>query len=208
MITTVLYVLVALCAVSVLGWEKLGASQSPLADVAAVALGKKAFVGLSIIALFSTGNTVLILLMSAARLLFGMAEGGSLPPSLATVHKTRKSPYVATMFVAAIAVLMIVGLENIEIVANLTNFSLLATFVVVNSAVIVLRYREPEAERPFIVPGRIGKVPVIPVLAAISSALMLASVGSTAVPIGLAIAATGTVMYGISFRLHAQHPVP
>jgi APA family basic amino acid/polyamine antiporter len=58
-ITTVLYVLVAIAAVSVVGWEELGSSDSPLADVAAVALGRRAFVGLSIIALFSTANTVL-----------------------------------------------------------------------------------------------------------------------------------------------------
>ena len=203
-ITTVLYVLVALCAVSVLGWEKLGTSQSPLADVGAVALGQKAFIGLSIIALFSTGNTVLILLMSAARLLYGMAEGGSLHRSLATIHKTRKSPWVATVFVAMIAVVMIVALENIEIVANLTNFSLLATFVVINAAVVVLRYKEPDAKRPFIVPGRIGRLPVIPVLGGLSSVLMLAGVGWTAALIGVVIAGTGIVMYAISYRLRER----
>ena len=87
-ITTVLYVLVALCAVSVLGWERLGASESPLADVVAESLGRRAFFGLSVIALFSTANTVLILLMSASRLLYGMAEDGKVPKFLAAVHQT------------------------------------------------------------------------------------------------------------------------
>jgi len=39
-ITTALYVTVALSAISGLGWRQLGASKSPLADVAALALGQ------------------------------------------------------------------------------------------------------------------------------------------------------------------------
>jgi APA family basic amino acid/polyamine antiporter len=161
----VIYVAVALCAISVLGWQKLGASKSPLADVAAVALGHRAFFVLSIIALFSTANTVLILLMSAARLLYGMAEDGSLPRKLAKIHPSLHSPYAATLVVAAVAILMIVTLRNITIVANVTNFSLLSTFVIINAAVVVLRYREPNVDRPFKVPGRLGRLPLIPVLA-------------------------------------------
>ena len=121
--------------------------------MAAYALGNQAFVILSVIALFSTANTVLIMLMSAARLLYGMAEDGSLPRVLAKVHQTRRSPYVATYVVGLISVGMIVALQNIAVVASVTNFALLATFVIINGAVIVLRYREPNVARPFNVPG-------------------------------------------------------
>lgn len=194
-VTTILYVVVALCAVSVLGWEKLGASKSPLADVAAFALGHKAFLVLSVIALFSTGNTVLIMLMSAARLLYGMAEDGSLPRVFAKIHKTRQSPYVATCAVAALAIAMIVTLQNITVVASLTNFSLLTTFVIINGAVVVLRYREPHVDRPFKIPGSIGKLPVIPLLGVFSSLVMLPFVGRAAIIIGTSLAAVGLLLY-------------
>ncbi|MBC8351231.1 MAG: amino acid permease [Planctomycetes bacterium] len=186
-ITTVLYVIVALCAISGLGWEKLGTSASPLADVAAVALGHQAFLLLAVIALFSTGNTVLILLMSAARLLYGMAEDGALPQALARIHKSRQSPYVATSAVAIIAIAMIASLRNIAVVANLSNFSLLVTFVIINSAVIVLRFREPQAARPFKIPGNVGSLPLVPVLGVVSSLFMLLFVGWKVIVIGTAL---------------------
>ena len=194
-VTTLLYVLVAICAVSVLPWEKLGESNAPLADVAAIALGQKAFWGLSIIALFSTGNTVLIMIMSASRLLYGMAEDGSMPASLAKVHETRKSPYVATIVVAIIAVILIVGVNDIGEVANVTNFSLLSAFVVINLAVIVLRYKEPDTPRPFKVPGAIGQFALVPVFGIGTSLFMLSYVGLKPAIIGIVIALAGLVAY-------------
>jgi APA family basic amino acid/polyamine antiporter len=192
-ISTVLYVVVAVCAVSVLDWERLGASESPLADVAAVSLGPKAFVLLSVIALFSTDNTVLILVMSAARLLYGMAEDGALPSGLARIHRTRKTPHVATLVVALAAMVVIVAFERIEVVANLTNFVMLATFAIVNAAAIVLRYREPDVPRPFKVPLAVGRMPVIPLLGTASSIFMLSYVGATAMVAGVLITLSGVV---------------
>jgi APA family basic amino acid/polyamine antiporter len=194
-ITTVLYVLVAIAAVSVVGWERLGSSESPLADVVAVTLGQRAFVGLSIIALFSTGNTVLILIMSASRLLYGMAEDGTMPIRLAAIHQTRQSPYAATLAVACISILIIVGLQRIAIVANVTNFALLAAFLIINASVVALRYREPNTHRPFKVPLSIGRLPLVPVFGVISSLFLLSYVGVNAILIGLGVALTGLIMY-------------
>ena len=194
-ITTFLYVLVAISAVSVLGWEKLGASESPLADVVAITFGRHAFWGLSVIALFSTGNTVLILLMSAARLVYGMAEDGKLPAMLATVHPSRRSPYVATLLVSLVAVVPIVSLKHIAVVANLTTFAMLTAFVIINAAVIVLRYREPQTERPFVVPIRLGKLPLVPLIGIVSSLGMLSYVGAMAIGIGVALSGVGCVLY-------------
>lgn len=198
-ITTVLYVLVAICAVSVVSWEQLGKSEAPLADVAAVALGHKAFLGLSVIALFSTANTVLILLMSAARLLYGMSEDGKMPKILATIHQTRQSPYVATIAVAALSVVIIITLKNISVVANLTNFTLLTAFIIINLAVVVLRYREPDTPRPFQVPGRVGRLPLIPIFGILSSLFMLSYVGMTSIVFGLGLAVAGCVLYFLRF---------
>lgn len=204
-ITTLLYVIVALCAISVVGWQRLGASKSPLADVAALALGHEAFLVLSIIALFSTGNTVLILLMSGARLLYGMAEDGSLPSKFAKLHRSRNSPHIATCAVAAVAIGMIVSLRNITDIANLTNFTLLTTFAIINAAVIVLRYREPNAERPFRVPGSFGRLPLIPLLGILSSLAMLLFVGWKAVLVGTALGALGMVIHQMRRFLHQPH---
>ena len=84
--TVFLYICVAVTAVSVLDFRVLGLSGVPLADVAAVALGNDAFVLLSWIALFSTMNTVLVVMLGGSRIVYGMAYAGSLPKILSRVH--------------------------------------------------------------------------------------------------------------------------
>jgi APA family basic amino acid/polyamine antiporter len=87
---------------------------------------------------------------------------------------------------------------EIDFVANVTNFTLFVTFVVINASVILLRYRAPEAVRPFRIPGNIGRLPVIPVLGVFSSLFLLAQldamvllVGGVLVVIGAGIALVG-----------------
>ena len=184
-ITAVLYVLTALAAVSVLGWEKLSSSPSPLADVAAKALGRRAFFLLAFIALFSTANTVLILIMSNARVLYGMARDGVMFELFGRVHKTRGTPHMATLGIAFVAVFMALLLRKIDIVANLTNFAIFTTFIFINAAVIVLRFKEPNTPRPFKIPLSIYRVPIVPVLGILSSFTMALYVGRQAFAVGV-----------------------
>ena len=60
-ISTLLYMLVSISSIGVLGWEALSESKAPLSDVVGKAI-PNASVIMSIIALFATSNTVLILL--------------------------------------------------------------------------------------------------------------------------------------------------
>lgn len=50
---------------------------------------------LSAIALFATTNTLLMLLVAAFRIIFGMASDGALPNSLADIHPKTKTPFKA-----------------------------------------------------------------------------------------------------------------
>ena len=200
-ITTVLYVLVALAAVAVVGWEELAASDAPLAAVTDAALGSEASAALAMVALFSTGNTVLLLIVSAARLLWGMAEDGALPAGLARVGTTKKTPWVATLIVAGLAGGVMAMAGRIETIANLVNLALFATFLAMNASLIALRWKEPELERPFRVPGAIpvpglpGPLPVLPVLGIASVVVMAVSTGVQALGIGLVVLATGAAVY-------------
>jgi len=201
-VTTVLYVVVALSAVSVLGWQRLGQSEAPLADVVAASLGQRASYALSMIALFSTGNTVLILILSSARLMYGMAQDGSLPRRLASVHRRRQTPHVATIVTAVLAIAVVLGFETIELAANLTNFALLTTFAVINAAVIVLRYKQPDTPRPFRIPGNIGKFPLLPLLGVASALLMLINVGYLAAVIGAMLCIAGALVFVLRRSFH------
>src|SRR3989338_7114230 len=171
-ITTVFYVLVALAAVSIIGWEELSTSKAPLATVAAASLGGYAFLLLGIIALFSTSNTVLITLVTTSRLVYGMAEEKGLPKVLSLVHERTRTPWVAILVIAGLTVIFSV-IGDIEIVANLTNLFLFITFAAVNLSLIVLRYKCKTKNKNFICPGNIGKFSVVALFGFLTSLGMI-----------------------------------
>jgi APA family basic amino acid/polyamine antiporter len=192
LVCTVLYILVCISAVSVVGWEGLAGSDAPFADVATVAWGQRGADLLSVIALFATANTVLLMLLAASRISYGMAQSGSLPGHLSRVHRTRKTPYVAVIAVALGAVLFLFA-GDIGFVANVTNFTLFVTFVIVNLAVIFLRYCDPDQERPFRVPGKIGEMPVLPLLGIASSIFLFIQLTIEVIAIGTLLVIIGGI---------------
>jgi APA family basic amino acid/polyamine antiporter len=171
-ITTVLYVLVAISAVSVLKPEILASSSSPLADVAARILGPNAFMLLSIIALFSTANTVLLEMLATSRILYGMADFKSLPESIARIHKKTRTPWIAILLVGFFTLLFLFA-GKIEEIALITDFALFTTFTLINLATIFLRFKLPDIKREFKMPLNIGKFPLLSFFGTMTSLIML-----------------------------------
>lgn len=189
-VSIVLYILVAISAVSVIGWEKLSASDAPFAAVAFKALGSDAFIVLSVIALFATSNTVLMMLLASSRITYGMAESFSLPGVLAQVHASRRTPWVAIVTMMALSMIFVLA-GDIEFAANVTNFTLFVTFIVVNAALVMLRYKAPELERPFKVPLAIGKLPLLPLLGLALCIFMLAQLSGQVLAVGVILTVLG-----------------
>ncbi len=169
-ISTILYILVAISAVSVLGWEALSASGAPLADVAVGAMGPSMYLVLSVIALFATGNTVLIMLIATSRMIYGIARNHS--SVLSRIHKKRGTPHFAILTVLILSSLATL-LGDLGTVANMTNAGVFITYVFVNLSLIRMRFTRPKEERPFKVPLNIGRLPILPVLGIASSFVML-----------------------------------
>jgi len=186
----VLYITVALSAVSVLGWERLSQSSAPFADIAYSALGANASTIISIIALFATTNTVLLMLLASSRIIYGMAQSGSLPQILANVHPQRRTPWTATLLSMALA-MAFVSFQDIAFVANVNNFTIFVTFMVINAALVVLRYRKPEMYRPFQVPFSWGRLPLLPCLGIFFNTFMLAQLDWQVMAIGLGLMMLG-----------------
>jgi len=171
-ISSIIYVLVAIAAVSVLGWQSLSTSSAPLADVAASSLGGIAFLVLAIFALFSTSNTVLITMVTTSRMIYGMAEEKGLPKIFALVDKKRKTPWLSIL-VLTILTLVFVLIGDIKLVALLSTLALFITFAFVNLCLITLRYKKPYMERNFRVPLNIGNFNVLACLGSIFSIFMI-----------------------------------
>ncbi|HLD83248.1 MAG TPA: amino acid permease [archaeon] len=169
-ITTVLYILVAISAVSIMPAEELAKAKAPLTEVVSRVMPEAGFL-MSVIALFATSNTVLAILVVASRMLYGLAKNNALPQALATLGKSR-TPYVS-VFIVMIVSLAFLQFGAIGSVALLTDIGIFAVYLFINAAVIWLRYKEPKAKRTFRSPLSIGKFPVLAGLGIISSLLML-----------------------------------
>ncbi|MSQ42482.1 MAG: amino acid permease [Dehalococcoidia bacterium] len=152
-ITTTLYLLVAVTAVAVIPWPELAGDPAPLADVVRRAASDRLGDGLSVIALFATANTVLMLLATGARLVWGMARRALLPPPFGWLHARRGTPWFATGAVSATAIAFARS-RDIGRVAQLTNVTIFVAFIVVNAALVALRLTRPDTPRPF----RVGAV--------------------------------------------------
>jgi len=166
-ISTLLYILVSLVALNQVGWEALSSSDAPLMLVVSRALGPYAVV-LSLIALVSTANTVLIFLIVASRMVYGISAGGSLP-KLFSVVGFRGTPYVAVCITGAVA-LVAASLFDMGSVAQLANVSIFIAYAAVNASVLALaKSKEP---RGFTSPRLFG-FPILALLGLVSSVAML-----------------------------------
>jgi APA family basic amino acid/polyamine antiporter len=170
-VTTVLYVLVAISAVSILPWQVLGESAAPLADVAGAAMPGSSSL-LSFIALFATLNTVLIILVVTSRMLYGMTKDTHLFRSLSLVHKKRRTPWLAVI-VTMFLVMALTLIGNIKTVAFVADMGAFTIFLVVNVSLIWLRYKKPDLERPFRVPFNIGWFPILPAMGVLTCIFMM-----------------------------------
>ncbi|MFH0832365.1 MAG: APC family permease [Candidatus Aenigmatarchaeota archaeon] len=168
-ISTVLYIAVALSAISILGWERLSQSSAPLTEVIESVI-PQASILMSIIALFATSNTVLIILIVMSRMLCGVSKEHAFPGICARIGKTG-TPYVSILLVMllSIASLLIGGIGT---VAMLTVLGVVIVFAIMNLSLIVLRYKD-NRKRPFRSPVNIGKFPVLAFLGLLSSLAMI-----------------------------------
>lgn len=205
-VTVLLYVCVAVAAVSVLDFRVLELSEVPLADVAAVALGNNAFVLLSWIALFSTMNTVLVVMLGGSRIVYGMADTGSFPKTLARVHPRFRTPWTAILGIACVSSLFVL-LGDITTIVNIANFMIFIVFFMVNISLIKLRYTEPEKRRPFRVPFSIGRLPLFPFLGALSAVFLCSQISLEIMAYGFFLIALGFIIVLLRTRKKPAEPL-
>jgi amino acid transporter len=162
-IVFIVYTVVVICAVSVLSVEELADSEKPLADVVKVRFGATGVIVISIIALFSTSNTILSNMLGSSRILFSMAGEVKALKHFAKVSSKRKTP-VAALILILLTMLAFALIGKIETIARIATFFIFITFIIVNLSVIVLRRKQKSMERPFRIPLSFKNIPIISVL--------------------------------------------
>ncbi|MEU9144083.1 amino acid permease [Streptomyces sp. NPDC048349] len=172
--------------------KALAGSDGPLLEVVrsagAVPPGLFAFV-----ALVAVANGALLTGIMSSRLAYGMARDGLLPAFLTRVHPGRRTPRAAIAATTAVAGLLAMTGE-IDVLAGTLVLLLLAVFLTVNTAVLVLR-RDPSA------PTSHFRTPtVVPVLGALSCVALATQVEADVWLRALALMGVGAVLGALVLR--------
>jgi len=156
---TLLYIAVAAVLTGMVKYDQINID-APVSDAfGRVGLPWAHFL-ISIGALTGITSVLLVMMLSQPRILMAMARDGLLPRSFfAAVHEKFRTPYKASIL-TGIFVGTVAALVPLRILAELVNIGTLLAFVIVCGAVMVMRKKHPEAERPFRAPF----VPLTPIL--------------------------------------------
>jgi amino acid transporter len=142
-ITVVVYVSLALVAVSLPDRASVAGSPAPLAVLFESVTG---FSGrpVAVLAAIAMVNGILIQIVMAARVLYGMANEGLVPAWFGAVHPLRQTPMRATLAVAAMIMVLALTFPLVAL-AEATSYVILGVFAMVNLALFALGAR---AEHP------------------------------------------------------------
>ncbi|HSP35254.1 MAG TPA: amino acid permease [Thermoanaerobaculia bacterium] len=116
-------------------------------------------------------SVMLVMMLSAPRVMLAMARDGLLPKSFfGAIHEKFRTPWKSTILVG-LGVVLMAGFLPIDYLLLLTNIGTLFAFVIVCAAVLIMRKLYPDAHRPFHCPW----VPVIPIMGVLACLLLMFS---------------------------------
>jgi amino acid transporter len=153
LVTTLLYVLVAAVAVTVVAPAELAQSEAPLALVFGRATGWSA-TPISLVAVFAVVNGALVQIIMASRIFYGLSRLGHLPSVLGRVWRRTRTPVAATAVAAGITMIFALSLPIVRL-AEMTSFITLSVFALVNAALIALKRRREAPPQGFRVPAAV-----------------------------------------------------
>jgi amino acid transporter len=185
---TVFYVLIQMVALAIL--PDLGASETPLADVAAILLGPAGATLLTVGAVISIGGNVSGTFLSAPRMFYALARDKSLPQWFAVVHDKYRTP--ANSIIAFGVLGLALALSGTFIwLAVMSTMVRLATYALTIAAIPRLEKTIPEEDGQFQLPGGF----VIPALGLLICAWLSSQASLNSWLAMLAFAVVGTLLY-------------
>jgi APA family basic amino acid/polyamine antiporter len=100
-------------------------------------------------ALAGMTSVLLITFLSQARIFLAMARDGLLPHNIfGVVHPRFRTPHVSTM-VTGTLMAIVAAFTPIRALEEMVNIGTYFAFIIVCAAVMLMRYRKPDAARPF-----------------------------------------------------------
>ena len=113
-------------------------------------------------------------LIGISRLSWSLSEHRQLPGIFSRLHPTYRTPWFTIVFFSAFAVLLIT-FANINVLGNLYSFGAMLSFTTAHAAIVALRIKDPDRERPYRMPGNVRirgrQIPITAVVGGIGTFL-------------------------------------
>ncbi len=152
-ITAVIYLLVYAVATTTVSHAELGRSKEPLALVAERLPGVPADM-IAAIASIAVVNGVLVQIVMASRIFYGLARMGRLPAALGWVHPRFRTPLNAVLLAWLIMMGLALAFPVVEGLAGMTARIVLLVYALVCAALLAVKWRgEPPPEGTFRAPA-------------------------------------------------------
>jgi amino acid transporter len=184
------YVLVGVAASVAVPTARLAGSSGPLLEVVEEAGGVPTRL-FSAIALVAVANGALLTGIMSSRLAYGMAKDGLLPAALTKVLPGRRTPWAAIAVTTVLSMLLALT-GSVATLASTLVLLLLVVFLMVNTAVLVLRRDDRGEADHFRAPT------VLPVLGAASCVALATQIEAEVWLRGLLVVAVGTVLAALA----------
>ena len=190
LVSSVVYMLISIIAVSVVPSQELAKSTQPLVDVVAKAapwFPSKIF---GFVSMFAIANTALLNFIMGSRLVYGMSREKLLPKFLGYVSAKTHTPITATFACIAI-VLFMAFTGEVAILAKSSSLLLLSGFFMMNISLIILKKKNPEEKGRFEIPY------AIPVFGALLSVTLIFSASFDEAKRAIGVFAVSCILYFI-----------
>ncbi|HTW42803.1 MAG TPA: amino acid permease [Solirubrobacteraceae bacterium] len=113
-------------------------------------------------------------MIGISRLSWSLAEHRQLPSLFSQLHARYRTPWFTLVFFSLLASTLILY-GNTEVLGNLYSFGAMLSFTTAHVAVIALRVKDPDRERPYMAPGGVRirgyVIPLTAVVGGIGTAL-------------------------------------
>lgn len=154
LVTTVVYISVALVLTGMIntsGTVPTDFLRAPMA-YCMTAVNQNWFAGLiSVGSLAGLTSVLLVMEMAVTRILYAMSRDRFISQRFLRLHPKYHTPANLTWTVGILAVIGILTL-NLDVAAELCNYGIFTSFIIVCIAILVLRKTDPDRPRPFKVP--------------------------------------------------------
>jgi basic amino acid/polyamine antiporter, APA family len=169
-ISTVLYIAVSVVLTGMVPSDKIDINAPVSNAFAQVGLPWAQFI-ISIGAVAGITSVLLVMMLSQPRVLLAMARDGLVPTGFfGDIHERFRTPWKSTILTGVFVAVM-AALLPLRVLAELVNIGTLLAFVIVCTAVLIMRVTHPEAERPFKTPF----FPLVPILGILTCLVLMFS---------------------------------